>query len=337
VNRRGPRVHSHGLFPKSWREAHHLFHLLRESISSVFVGQEEQVDRLVLLGVRHLARDLVQPTTPLRALILGPASSGKSTLLRTFAEALGLPHSVIPAQSMAEQNWSGSDVGDFIGRLYEGVAFAPSLSGATALVERAVVGIDGLDALRLPGRYGSASSRDYQLGRQQSLVPLFEGGVVPIERNGSSVYWPSRNALVIACGIFVGLPARVPSADDLTDWGLIPQLSDRLAAGTLLRVTAPLRAHVPAIIERSLETPKQAFALFGYELSVSPEAIAFVADRINVAEANSGVGEAIGWIAEAAERVLAGMVRDGAAPATRHVLAPDDIRMVPRSRGTWRE
>jgi hypothetical protein len=124
----------------------------------------------------------------------------------------------------------------------------------------------------------------------------------------------------------------------LTDWGLIPQLSDRLAAGTLLRVTAPLRAHVPAIIERSLETPKQAFALFGYELSVSPEAIAFVADRINLGEANSGgVGEAIDWIAEAAERVLAGMVRDGAAPATRHLLAPDDIRMVPRSRGTWRE
>src|SRR5690606_23955980 len=137
---------------------------------------------LALLGVRHLARNLTGNTTLLRALITGPRASGKSSLAKIFAESLGVPHVIIPASAMAEMNWSGSDLGDFLGVLYDSSLSMQAALEVIERAERAVVVVDDLDALRLPGRYGSPSTRDYQLGRQQGLRLLFEGGVIPIER-----------------------------------------------------------------------------------------------------------------------------------------------------------
>lgn len=325
------------LFPASRGDVHTLFHLLRDALRRELVGHRPEIDRLVLLGTRHLARDLVPPGAPLRALILGPSGSGKSTLLRAFARVLGLPHVLIPGPTMAEMNWSGSDAADFLRQLYEGVVSPAERARAADLAERAVVVIDGVDALRLPGRYASASTRDYQLGRQRSLLPLVGDGVIPIERGSRSASWPSRRALVIASGVFPGLKVEIPGAEDLADWGLIPEVADRLASGTVLRLSGPTREDLPVILEQGLDGVKEAFALFGYRLSVSPEAIAFVADQVRGTTHGTGVRGAIGWLTDAAEQVLARLVRDQAPAGTQHMLAPDDVNVVQESRGLWRE
>jgi hypothetical protein len=325
-----------GLFPTTRSEAHLLYHVLREEVTRTVVGHEEEVQRLVLLCVRHMARDLAPPLVPLRGLMLGPAGSGKSVLLRSIIDATGLPAVLIPAATMTEMNWSGADVGDFLGRLCDDGAPGTE-KRQQALSERAVIVIDGVDALRLPGRYGSASSREYQLGRQRGLIPLIEGADIPVERSGRTEYWPSERALVIVCGALTGLPDRIPTADDLTDWGLIPQLSEHLATGSIFRLRDRARVHLPRILEHNLEGPMQAYTLFGYELRVSPEAIAFVSDRVDADLGRTGVRAAIACLVEASERVLAGMVRNAAPAGTCHVLAPDDIQPLPTSRGTWRE
>jgi ATP-dependent protease Clp ATPase subunit len=326
-----------GLFPASPADALALFDLLREVMGLHIVGQEEEIDRLALLGVRHLSRDLVPPARPLRGLLLGPRSSGKSTLLGTFVAALGMPHVTVPAEALAETNWSGADIGDFLGQLYDQDTMHPDESGLPELAERAVVVVDGFDALRLPGRYGSASTKDYQRGRQQGLVPLMTGGVIPIERYQRSLYWPSRRALVIACGSFEGLRSGLPSTEDLIDWGIIPALANSLASSTVVRLNAASRAHLPRILARNLEGATQAFRVFGYTLTVSPEALGFVADRILTSPEDTGVGAAIGWITDAADRALAGMIRGRVPEGTHRVLAPDDILVSGPPRGLWRE
>lgn len=325
------------LSPMNHDDVAALFVLLCEAMQEKIVGCDGDIERLALLGVRHLARDLTGNDAILRGLITGPHGSGKSMLARVFAEILGLPHVIIPASAMAETNWSGADLGDFLRQLYDTGPASLNPADAVELVERAVVVVDDLDALRLPGRYGSASTRDYQLGRQECLRPLMEGGVIPIERGSTSVFWPSRRALVIGCGTFDGVGPVTPTAEDLIGWGMVPALANRLCGGTVLRLHEAAAFDLVEILKRNSTAHGVTFAAFGYGLSVSAEALVFVAESIGDGARLNGLRSAIACISSSAEQVLIGMVRDRAPVGTHRVLAPDDIRLPHHSLGLWRD
>lgn len=336
--KRRPDPGPDALSPQSYADVFALFDLLCETMRDQIVGCEVEIDRLALLGVRHLTRDRTGRDVLLRALITGPRASGKSTLARIFAESLCLPYVTISASALAEMNWSGADLGDFLGLLYDSRSIAEDTAVTVERAERAVVIVDGLEALRLPGRYGSASSRDYQLGRQQGLGLLMEGGVIPIERGTGSVFWPSHRALVIGVGTFDGVPDTAVSAEGLIDWGMIPSLAGPLCGGTVLTLPEAVTLDTAQILERNLRVPKAAFAAFGYQLTISPEVLTFVADSMRGGRCFSGVREAVSCIALSAEQVLVALVRSGAPVGTHHLLAPDDIRLPQGSpRGMWRE
>lgn len=326
-----------GLCPTNHDDVAALFDLMYETMRGQIVGCDAEIERLALLGVRHLARDLTGRDALLRALITGPPGSGKSTLARVFAETMSLPQVTIPASAMAEMNWSGSDLGDFLGVLYHAPPVGLDPAEAVALAERAVVVVDDMDALRLPGRYGSASSRDYQLGRQECLRPLMEGGVIPIESRNASMFWQSRRALVIAVGTFDDVGAVAPTADDLVAWGMIPPLAEHLCAGTVVRMPEAAAIDIFEILKRNTSAPGVAFDAFGYRLTVSAEALTFVAESIRERACLNGVRAGIACIANSAERVLISMIRDRAPVGTHRVLAPDDIRLPHFSRGLWRD
>lgn len=337
MKRHARRSRHEGLTPTSHEDVAVLFELLCESMRGEIVGCDSEIERLALLGVRHLARNFTGDDVLLRALLTGPHGSGKSSLARVFAESMGLPYVNIPGSAMAEMNWSGSDLGDFLSVLYHAGPVSLDPVEAAELIERAVVVVDDLDALRLPGRYGSASSRDYQLGRQECLRPLMDGGVIPIERGSTSMFWPSRRALVIGCGSFDGLGPVAPSAEDLIDWGMIPPLADRLCAGTVLRLREAAAFDLVEILRKNVSAPGTAFLAFGYSLSVSQEVLTFVAESIRDGARLSGVRSAIACIASSAEQVLIGMIRDRAPVGSHHVLAPDDIHLPHLSLGLWRD
>lgn len=68
-----------GLMAAAYRE-------LRQRLSAEVVGQEDLLDRLALLGARHLHQGGLQ-----RALIAGPSGTGKTTSAAAMATALGCP------------------------------------------------------------------------------------------------------------------------------------------------------------------------------------------------------------------------------------------------------
>lgn len=337
TRRRASSAGGDALTPASHDDVGALFELLCDSMRGQIVGCRDEIERLALLGVRHLARDVAGHDTLLRALITGPHGSGKSTLARVFVESIGLPHVIIPASALAETNWSGADLGDFLSVLYHALPSSLDPVDLIYQAERAAVIVDDMEALRLPGRYGSASTRDYQLGRQQSLRPLMEGGVVPIERGSTSMCWNSRSALVIGCGTFEGLGLHAPTAEALVDWGIIAPLAERLCAGTVLRLREAAAPDRVEILKRNVAGVAEAFAAFGYRLSVSPEVLTFVVERTVDMRRSFSAQAAAACILGSAEHVLIGMIKDRAPAGTHRILAPDDIRLPHRAAGLWRD
>lgn len=334
------RVFSPGydaLSPASHDDVGALFELLCESMRGQIVGCDSAIERLALIGVRHLARGLSDNDALLRALITGPHGSGKSSLARAFVDSMDLPQVIIPASALAELNWSGSDIGDFLGVLYHASSVSLDPAGAIERAERAVVVIDGMEALRLPGRYGSASTRDYQLGRQECLRPLMEGGVIPIERGNTSMFWQSRRSLVIGCGTFEGLGPREPTAEDLIDWGMIAPLADRMCGGTVIRLSETAAFDLVEILKRNVSAPTAAFAAFGYRLTISHEVFTFVAESIREGSRLNGVRSAIACISSSGEHALISMIKGQAPLGSHRILAPDDLRLPHGSVGLWRE
>ncbi len=324
------------LFPEAHEHAVEVYERICEHVREQIIGCEVKIERIGIIGTRHVIRDTRVDSAPLRVLITRPARSGKTSFATAFAGALGLPAVTIPAQAMAEMNWSGADIGDYLGQLY-GHPSVLRFDGLTPdPLGRAVVVIDDIDALRLPGRYGSATTREYQEGRQHSLVPLFAGEKIPIERSGSTNYWPARYALVIAVGSFEELKGTTPTARALHDWGLIRPVAEWLCSGAVVCLPDLSPSLLARVVERSTHGSIAAFATFGYRLSVSPEAIAFVLDYAQD-DSGTSTSDAAACVMEAADRVLIGMVRDRVPAGAHRVLAPDDIRLRPASRGLWRE
>lgn len=325
------------LVPENPRDMQALFTLIREELQRVIVGNEQIVAQLALIGATHIAQDAL-PRRPLsRALLIGETETGKTMLALHLARTLGIPLVHIPATSVAETNWSGTDVTDLIAGMYKQVFRNHSPAETAELAERAVVIVDDIDQLRLPGRYTSSSqTHDYQAGRQRSLVPIVGDGVVPVEVGSQHISWPSRRALVISVGAFVGLEASRLGPDHLADWGMIPELARALCRGPILRVPGPAPVQIRRLIQQEVRSLKYTFRLYGFRLEVSDEALSYVADRLRPG-GSSDLAPVRSLLRNAASRALIRMLSDGAPHGTLHVLAPDDLEPPTAARGSWRE
>ena len=214
------------------------------------IGQTAAKRNLAVAAYNHFltcAQAELVGNSPVEAsalLLVGPTGCGKSHLLKTLRDCLGVPMIYVTCTALTQNGYKGTNINEILERLESELLE----DGRT---QPAIIVWDEVDKLReLPGQHPIASR-----GVQQDLLTYLDGTFC-----GKSGQLDSSRFLNVACGAFVGLDQlrnsdrpspqmgfhaatddspKFETLDPLTsqhlfDFGLIPEFVGRFTSVTEL-------------------------------------------------------------------------------------------------------
>ena len=220
-------------------------------------------------------------------LMLGPSGSGKTHLAQTLARILDVPFAIADATSLTEAGYVGEDVENILLRLIQAADYD------VARAEQGIIYIDEIDKIARKSPNPSITRDVSGEGVQQALLKIIEGCVANVPPQGGRKHphqdflqIKTDNILFMCGGAFEGMEEIVNKrvfrdrqsigfkrggsanwdkkesdgsalqfvlADDLMDYGFIPEFIGRLP------VVASLRSLDKAALIKVLTEPKNAF------------------------------------------------------------------------------
>lgn len=289
------------------------YHDIRQRLKQTIVGHDGVVQRLALLGARHVHIGGRQ-----RALLIGPSGSGKTTMGVALAAALECPALVWDVSTSSESGWAGVDAGGALAELYQ------QCERDLELMRRAVVVLDEIDKLSYADASGTA--RTHRLGQQKSLLAWLSGGT-PVRfaesgDRGPAVSLSTDDMLVIGAGVFEGVADDAGPAE-LVAFGFSTEFVSRFPV--VLRLSRLSPEHLVPIYRESVADAVETSRDFGYEVVVSDALLTYVAKTVAAGGHTVTPRAGMGWLQSAVDAALLRLLDLSARPGTRYQLRPDDV------------
>ncbi len=237
---------------------------LNDFLGEYIIGQQRARKMLCVAVYNHYKRIFLNDTiehddteiSKSNVLLIGPTGSGKTLLAQTIARVLNVPLAITDATSLTEAGYVGEDVENILTKLIQ------AADGDIKRAEQGIIFIDEIDKIARMSENRSITRDVSGEGVQQALLKIIEGAEVNIPPKGGRKH-PNQefstinttNILFICGGAFDGIeqivqqkigknilgfghekkstkeskiPMTLVEPDDLTHYGLIPELIGRL-------------------------------------------------------------------------------------------------------------